>query len=100
MLVVCSSPTADQKIQQFEQLGFGTFPICMAKTPLSLSHDPSLKGCPSGFTLPVRDVRVSVGAGFVYPLCGNITTIPGLPIRPGFFDVDVDEETGKISGLF
>jgi len=72
----------------------------MAKTHLSLSHDPKLKGRPEGFTLPVRDIRASVGAGFIYPLCGDIMTIPGLPTRPGFFDVDYDCEEDRVVGLF
>jgi formyltetrahydrofolate synthetase len=71
----------------------------MAKTHLSLSHDPALKGVPTGFTIPVREVRASVGAGFVYPLLGEMSTMPGLPSRPAFMNVDVDEN-GKIHGLF
>eukprot|EP00298_Acanthocystis_sp_HF-20_P015804 c21275_g1_i1.p1 GENE.c21275_g1_i1~~c21275_g1_i1.p1 ORF type:complete len:657 (+),score=254.46 c21275_g1_i1:70-2040(+) len=94
------SDLANQKLQTYERLGYGKMPICMAKTPLSLSHDPLLKGVPTGFTLPVNDVRVSVGAGFVYPLCGDIMTIPGLPTRPGFYDIDLDTETGRVIGLF
>jgi formyltetrahydrofolate synthetase len=72
----------------------------MAKTHLSLSTDPSKKGVPTGFTVHVRDVRASVGAGFVYPLLGSIMTVPGLPTRPGFYDVDLDLETGRVIGLF
>jgi formyltetrahydrofolate synthetase len=75
-------------------------PICMTKTPLSLSHDPALKGAPKGFRIPVRDIRASVGAGFLYPLLGKLSTMPGLPTRPGFFDVDIDLETGRVVGLF
>jgi formyltetrahydrofolate synthetase len=71
----------------------------MAKTHLSLSHDPNLKGRPSGFTLPVRDVRLSAGAGFVYPLCGEMKTMPGLPTIPAGTKVDIDEE-GRVVGLF
>jgi formyltetrahydrofolate synthetase len=92
------SPLVVTKIAQYHQLGYGKFPICMAKTPLSFSHDPTRKGRPTNFVLPVRDIRVSVGAGFVYPLCGNVMTIPGLGIRPGFFDMDVDDD-GKVIGL-
>jgi formyltetrahydrofolate synthetase len=71
----------------------------MAKTHLSISHDPELKGAPSGFVVPVREIRASVGAGFLYPLLGTMSTMPGLSARPGFFDIDLDVETGKIIGL-
>lgn len=92
-------PLADRQIKQYEQNGFGNLPICMAKTHLSLSHDPSLKGVPTGFTIPVREVRASVGAGFVYPLLGKMSTMPGLPSRPAFMEVDIDEN-GRVKGLF
>jgi methylenetetrahydrofolate dehydrogenase (NADP+)/methenyltetrahydrofolate cyclohydrolase/formyltetrahydrofolate synthetase len=92
--------TAEKQIRKFEKAGFGKLPICMAKTHLSISHDPSLKGRPSGFTVPVREVRASVGAGFIYPLLGTMRTMPGLPSRPVFMDVDLDLETGKVVGLF
>jgi methylenetetrahydrofolate dehydrogenase (NADP+)/methenyltetrahydrofolate cyclohydrolase/formyltetrahydrofolate synthetase len=72
----------------------------MAKTHLSLSHDPTLKGVPSGFRLPIVEVRASVGSGFLYPLCGTMRTMPGLPSKPAFMDVDLDTATGKIKGLF
>ncbi|CAN0449404.1 unnamed protein product, partial [Discosporangium mesarthrocarpum] len=75
-------------------------PVCVAKTQYSLSTDPAAKGAPSGHTVFVRDMRASVGAGFVYLLCGDINTIPGLPTRPGFYDVDMDFETGRVVGLF
>jgi formyltetrahydrofolate synthetase len=71
----------------------------MAKTQYSLSHDPALKGAPSGWRLPVREARLYAGAGFVAPLCGDIATMPGLPSRPGFMDIDVDDE-GNVKGLF
>ena len=71
----------------------------MAKTHLSLSHDANVKGVPKGYRIPVRDVRASVGAGFLYPLLGTMSTMPGLPTRPGFYDVDVDLETGQVVGL-
>ncbi len=90
---------AERQIKQYEQAGYGNLPICMAKTHLSLSHDPSLKGVPKGFMLPIREVRASVGAGFVYPLVGEMSTMPGLPSHPAFMDVDLDEN-GKIVGLF
>ncbi|MDR1900109.1 MAG: formate--tetrahydrofolate ligase [Treponema sp.] len=88
-----------EKLEQMENQGFGRLPVCMAKTQYSLSHDPALKGAPSGWRLPVREVRLYAGAGFVCPLCGDISTMPGLPSRPGFMDVDVDGE-GNIRGLF
>jgi methylenetetrahydrofolate dehydrogenase (NADP+) / methenyltetrahydrofolate cyclohydrolase / formyltetrahydrofolate synthetase len=92
-------PEAEKKIELYSRLGFGNLPICMAKTHLSVSHDPSLKGAPSGFTVPVRDVRASVGAGFLYPLLGTMSTMPGLPTRPAYYDIDLDLETGRVIGL-
>ena len=92
-------PEAEKKIDLYTRLGFGSLPICMAKTHLSVSHDPSLKGAPTGFTVPVRDVRASVGAGFLYPLLGTMSTMPGLPTRPGYYDIDLDTETGRVVGL-
>lgn len=93
------SPEAQAKIQQFTQMGYDKLPICMAKTHLSLSHDATLKGVPEGFCFPIRDIRLSAGAGFLYPLAGEISTMPGLPTRPAFMDMDIDPETGKILGL-
>jgi formyltetrahydrofolate synthetase len=93
------SPEAEKKVELYTRQGFGRLPICMAKTHLSLSHDPNLKGAPSGFTVPVRDIRASVGAGFLYPLLGTVSTMPGLSTRPGFYDVDLDTATGRIIGL-
>jgi len=93
------SPEAEKKIERYTRQGFDKLPICMAKTHLSLSHDPNLKGAPSGFIVPVRDVRASVGAGFLYPLLGTMSTMPGLSTRPGYYDVDIDTETGRIIGL-
>jgi methylenetetrahydrofolate dehydrogenase (NADP+) / methenyltetrahydrofolate cyclohydrolase / formyltetrahydrofolate synthetase len=90
----------EEKIAEYERLGFGSLPVCMAKTHLSLSHDPNLKGVPTGFRVPIRDIRASVGAGFVYPLLGKMSTMPGLPTRPAFYDVDIDLETGRVVGLF
>ncbi|MDR0376964.1 MAG: formate--tetrahydrofolate ligase [Spirochaetaceae bacterium] len=86
-------------LEKFEDQGFASFPVCMAKTQYSLSHDPTLKGAPTGWRLPVREVRLAAGAGFVCPLCGDITTMPGLPSRPAFMNIDVDGN-GKITGLF
>jgi formate--tetrahydrofolate ligase len=93
------SAEAERKIELFTKLGYDKLPICMAKTQYSLSHDPSLKGAPKGFRLPIRDIRASVGAGFLYPLCGEMMTMPGLPSRPAAVDVDIDEE-GRTVGLF
>ncbi|RME48888.1 MAG: formate--tetrahydrofolate ligase [Caldilineae bacterium] len=92
-------PEAEKKIETYTRLGFDKLPICMAKTHLSLSHDPSLKGVPKGFVVPIRDIRASVGAGFLYPLLGTMSTMPGLPTRPVFYDVDIDEN-GRVVGLF
>ena len=94
------SSEADERLTRYEDLGFGHLPICIAKTHLSLSHDPTRKGRPSGFVVPVRDVRASVGAGFIYPLVGAISTMPGLPTRPCFVDIDIDPVTEQIEGLF
>ncbi len=93
------SEEAERKIERYNRLGFAGLPICMAKTHLSLSHDPTLKGVPTGYILPIRDIRASVGAGFLYPLVGQMSTMPGLPTRPVFYDIDVDLETGKVLGL-
>ena len=89
---------ADAKVKQYTKLGYANLPICMAKTHLSLSHDPALKGRPTGYTLPVRDVRLSAGAGFIYPLCGQMMTMPGLPSDPVGAYVDIDDE-GNVVGL-
>jgi methylenetetrahydrofolate dehydrogenase (NADP+)/methenyltetrahydrofolate cyclohydrolase/formyltetrahydrofolate synthetase len=91
---------AEEQIAAYEKSGFGGLPICMAKTHLSLSHDPDVKGAPTGFTVPIREVRASVGAGFIYPLVGKMSTMPGMITRPAFVDIDIDLETGKILGLF
>uniref|UniRef100_A0A7M4G1Q4 C-1-tetrahydrofolate synthase, cytoplasmic n=1 Tax=Crocodylus porosus TaxID=8502 RepID=A0A7M4G1Q4_CROPO len=93
-------PEAEQKIILYTKQGFGNLPICMAKTHLSLSHDPERKGVPKGFVLPIRDVRASVGAGFLYPLIGTMSTMPGLPTRPCFYDIDLDPVTEEVNGLF
>ncbi|MGD2101454.1 MAG: formate--tetrahydrofolate ligase [Acidimicrobiia bacterium] len=93
------SPLADKQIADFEQAGFGYLPICMAKTHLSISHDPNLKGAPTGFTLPVREVRASTGAGFIYPLLGEMRTMPGLGATPAYMKVDIDDD-GNVVGLF
>ena len=92
------SPVAERKVRLYTRFGYDNLPICMAKTHLSLSHDPSLKGAPKGWRLPVRDIRASVGAGFLYPLCGDMRTMPGLPRRPVFMDIDLDDD-GTVRGL-
>ena len=93
-------PDARKKLKLYTSLGYDKLAICMAKTHLSLSASPSLKGRPKGFRIPIRDIRASVGAGFLYPLCGNMMTMPGLPSRPAFEGVDIDLATGKVEGLF
>ena len=93
-------PEAEQKIKSFTEAGYDKLPICMAKTHLSLSHDPTLKNRPTGFRVPIRDIRPSIGAGFLYPMLGAMSTMPGLPERPAAVDVDIDVETGRIKGLF
>ena len=93
------SSKARNQIASYERNGFGELPICMAKTHLSLSHDPTQKGAPKGYTLPISEVRASVGAGFIYPIVGEMRTMPGLGTRPAYMDVDVDE-SGNVVGLF
>jgi formyltetrahydrofolate synthetase len=92
-------PAAAKQLAQYEKLGFGSLPICMAKSQYSLSHDAALKGRPRGFRVPIREVRLSAGAGFVTPLAGEMRTMPGLPSRPGGENIDIDAE-GEIVGLF
>lgn len=92
-------PVAMKQIEKYKEWGYNDLPICMAKTHLSLSHDPKLSGRPTGFRVPVREVRLSAGAGFLYALCGSMMTMPGLPTHPAGENVDIDED-GKIVGLF
>jgi formate--tetrahydrofolate ligase len=92
------TPLASRQLDTYEANGFGHLPVCIAKTHLSLSSDPSLKGAPVGWRLPVREVRASVGAGFVYPICGDMRTMPGLGSDPAAFHIDIDAE-GEIVGL-
>jgi formate--tetrahydrofolate ligase len=92
-------PAAQKKLERYEALGLGGLPVCMAKTHLSLSHDPKWKNAPSGFTLPVRDIRPYTGAGWLLALCGDMQTMPGLGKQPAAFDIDVDA-AGRITGLF
>ncbi|HLD40765.1 MAG TPA: formate--tetrahydrofolate ligase [Candidatus Omnitrophota bacterium] len=91
-------PVAEEKISRFTQAGYDKLPICMAKTHLSISHDPNLKGRPQGFVLPIRDIRASVGAGFLYPLCGKMQTMPGLPTHPAGEKIDLDKK-GNVVGM-
>ena len=93
------APAAAKALKQYEELGYGHLPVCMAKTQYSLSHDAALKNRPTGFTLPIRDVRLSAGAGFITPLIGEMRTMPGLPSIPGGEKIDIDAE-GNIVGLF
>lgn len=90
---------AEKQIEMYSRQGFSGLPICMAKTQYSFSHEASKKGAPSGFILPIRDVRASIGAGFIYPLVGTMSTMPGLPTRPCFYDIDLNTATGKVIGL-
>ncbi|ODQ66465.1 C1-THFS protein [Nadsonia fulvescens var. elongata DSM 6958] len=93
------SELAQKKIETYTKQGFGGLPICVAKTQYSLSHDAALKGAPTGFTVPIRDIRASVGAGYLYALAAEIMTIPGLPTHCGFMNVEVNKD-GEIDGLF
>jgi formate--tetrahydrofolate ligase len=92
-------PDAERQLDMAEALGFGQLPVCMAKTPLSLSHDPALKGRPTGFTLPIKELRILAGAGFVTAVCSGIQLMPGLPKRPAGERIDLDPRTGEIVGL-
>ncbi|MBI5952823.1 MAG: formate--tetrahydrofolate ligase [Chloroflexi bacterium] len=94
------TPEAEEQIARYTRLGFDHLPICMAKTHLSFTTDAAKKGAPTGFRITVREVRASVGAGFLYPILGDMRTMPGLPTRPVFYDVDLDLKTGKVVGLF
>lgn len=93
------SDEAIAKLDLYASQGFGDLPICMAKTQYSFSHMPSEKGTPIGWRLPIRDVRAAIGAGFIYPLVGDMPTIPGLPTRPVYYEIDIDMKTGRIIGL-
>src|SRR5204862_514184 len=91
------TPAARKSLKLYEDLGMGHLPVCMAKTQSSLSHDANLKGRPSAFTVPIREIRLSAGAGFITPLAGEMRTMPGLPSRPGGEGIDIDDE-GKFVG--
>jgi formyltetrahydrofolate synthetase len=92
-------PAALQQIDKYTELGYGNLPICMAKTHLSISHDPALRGRPRGFRVPIREVRAAMGAGFLYPLLGEMRTMPGLPSAPNTWKIDLDDD-GNVVGLF
>lgn len=92
-------PQAERDIELATRMGFETLPLCMAKTPLSLSHEPSLKGRPSGFTVPIQELRILAGAGFLTAVCSGIQLMPGLPKRPAGERIDVDPRSGQIVGL-
>jgi formyltetrahydrofolate synthetase len=94
------TPEALAKIKAYTDLGYTNLPICMAKTHLSFSDNAELKGAPEDFRITIRDMRASVGAGFLYPLVGTMRTMPGLPPRAAFVDVDIDPVTGRVEGLF
>jgi len=96
---VLFEPDAERQIDVAERLGFGRLPVCMAKTPLSLSHDPTQKGRPRGFTVPIKELRILAGAGFVTAVCSGIQLMPGLPKKPAGERIDLDSETGQIVGL-
>lgn len=96
---VAYSTIAEKKIRMYEKMGYGKLPVCIAKTHLSLSPDPEIKGAPKGFTLPVRDIHASIGAGFISPICGSIRTMPGLPSDPIGTEIDIDSK-GNVKGLF
>ncbi|RDA95787.1 hypothetical protein CP533_5178 [Ophiocordyceps camponoti-saundersi (nom. inval.)] len=93
------SELARTKVDTYVRQGYGNLPICIAKTQYSLSHDPELKGAPTGFTVPIRDVRLAAGAGYLYALAADIQTMPGLPTAPGYMNIDVDCETGEIDAF-
>ena len=90
------APLANQQLASYEEHGYGNLPICMAKTHLSISHEARRKGRPSDYTFQINDVRASIGAGFIYPIAGNVVTMPGLPGKPRALDVDAE---GRIIGL-
>jgi formyltetrahydrofolate synthetase len=96
---VDETPAASKALDRYEKLGFGSLPVCMAKTQYSISHDPDLRGRPVGFRVPIREVQLRAGAGFVTPLLGEMRTMPGLPSRPGGENIDIDAD-GNVVGLF
>jgi len=94
------TPVAKEAIDRFKRQGFNNLPICIAKTHLSLTDNPNIKGAPTGFILPIRDARASVGAGFIFPIIGTMTTMPGLSTRPCIYDIDLNLDTLQVEGLF
>ena len=96
---VSYSDAASEQLAKLEANGFGNLPICMAKTHLSISHDSALKGAPTGYSFPIREVRASIGAGFIYPIAGDMMTMPGLSANPAAQQIDIDEH-GNTVGLF
>ena len=86
------SPASQEKVALFEANGLAGLPICIAKTPMSVSHDPKLRGAPSGFTLPIADIRPATGAGYLYPRAGSIMTMPGLPTEPAAWGMEPDPD--------
>ena len=90
---------ARRHIKEIEKLGYGTLPVCIAKTPYSFSQAPTLKGAPEGFKITVREIRLSAGAGFIYPVTGDVMTMPGMATRPAYMNIDLDLKTSKIKGL-
>ncbi|BCG20722.1 hypothetical protein HLBS07_45740 [Vibrio alginolyticus] len=92
------TPIATEQLKHFEQLGFNNLAVCIAKTPLSITTDSAVKGAPTGFTVPIRELRLCAGAGFVYALSATVMTMPGLPDKPAFMNLDLDDE-GNIVGL-
>jgi formyltetrahydrofolate synthetase len=93
------APAAAKSLAEYTALGYGHLPVCMAKTHLSLSHDPAVKGRPTGYRFPIREVRLAAGAGFIYPLAGEMRTMPGLPSHPAGEKIDIDAD-GNVVGLF
>ena len=93
------SDVAQKSLDSLKQWGLGNLPVCMAKTQYSFSHEPKVLGAPTGFTLPIREIRVNAGAGFVVAVCGSMMTMPGLPTRPAALDMDMDDE-GRLTGAF
>jgi formate--tetrahydrofolate ligase len=92
------APEVEQQLAEYETLGYGRLPVCIAKTQYSLSHDPAQLGRPTGFRVPIHGIRVAAGAGFVYGLAGDIVTMPGLPSQPAAQQIDVTAD-GRITGL-
>ena len=92
-------PEAARALARFEELGYGDLPVVIAKTHLSVSSDPRLRGAPTGWRLPVREVRAAVGAGYIYAICGEMRTMPGLSATPAANTIDIDAD-GNVVGLF